>query len=220
MDDWKARSAGFPQFQNMMKENYQKKMDAVVASLPAGEKPSLLLQSCCGPCSSYVLEALTPHFNVTVLYYNPNIQPRAEYDLRLENQRQIIAQLPTETPVSILECDYDGEAYDAAVLGLEQEPEGGARCTVCFRLRLEQTAKLAKEHGFDWFCTTLTVSPHKDAERLNRIGAALGERYGVPFLPSDFKKREGYKRSIELSKEYGLYRQEYCGCLYSKPKAD
>ena len=199
-----------------MKQNYQKQMDAVVASLPQGERPRLLLQSCCGPCSSYVLEALTPYFRVTVLYYNPNIQPRAEYDLRLENQRKIIAALPTPSAVDILECDYDGEKYDAAVKGLESEPEGGARCTVCFRLRLEETAKRASELCYDWFCTTLTVSPHKDAERLNQIGKALGERYGVPFLPSDFKKREGYKRSIQLSKEYGLYRQDYCGCLYSK----
>ena len=199
-----------------MKQNYQKQMDAIVASLPQGERPRLLLQSCCGPCSSYVLEALTPFFRVTVLYYNPNIQPRAEYDLRLENQRKIIAELPTPSAVDILECDYDGEKYDAAVKGLEAEPEGGARCTVCFRLRLEETAKRAAELGCDWFCTTLTVSPHKDAERLNQIGRALGERYGVPFLPSDFKKREGYKRSIQLSKEYELYRQDYCGCLYSK----
>ena len=199
-----------------MKQNYQKQMDAVVASLPQGERPRLLLQSCCGPCSSYVLEALTPYFRVTVLYYNPNIQPRAEYDLRLENQRKIIAALPTPSAVDILECDYDGEKYDAAVKGLEAEPEGGARCTVCFRLRLEETAKRASELGYDWFCTTLTVSPHKDAERLNQIGRTLGERYGVAFLPSDFKKREGYKRSIQLSKEYGLYRQDYCGCLYSK----
>ena len=200
-----------------MKQNYQKQMDAVVASLPQGERPRLLLQSCCGPCSSYVLEALTPYFRVTVLYYNPNIQPRAEYDLRLENQRKIIAALPTPSEVDILECDYDGEKYDAAVKGLESEPEGGARCTVCFRLRLEETAKRASELGYDFFCTTLTVSPHKDAERLNQIGRALGERYGVPFLPSDFKKREGYKRSIQLSKEYDLYRQDYCGCLFSKP---
>ena len=199
-----------------MKQNYQKQMDAIVASLPQGERPRLLLQSCCGPCSSYVLEALTPFFRVTVLYYNPNIQPRAEYDLRLENQRKIIAALPTPSAVDILECDYDGEKYDAAVKGLEAEPEGGARCTVCFRLRLEETAKRASELGYDWFCTTLTVSPHKDAERLNQIGRTLGERYGVPFLPSDFKKREGYKRSIQLSKEYELYRQDYCGCLYSK----
>ena len=199
-----------------MKQNYQKQMDAVVASLPQGERPRLLLQSCCGPCSSYVLEALTPFFRVTVLYYNPNIQPRAEYDLRLENQRKIIAALPTPSAVDILECDYDGEKYDAAVKGLEAEPEGGARCTVCFRLRLEETAKRASELGYDWFCTTLTLSPHKDAERLNQIGRTLGERYGVAFLPSDFKKREGYKRSIQLSKEYDLYRQDYCGCLYSK----
>lgn len=199
-----------------MKQNYQKQMDAIVASLPQGERPRLLLQSCCGPCSSYVLEALTPYFRVTVLYYNPNIQPRAEYDLRLENQRKIIAALPTPSAVDILECDYDGEKYDAAVKGLESEPEGGARCTVCFRLRLEETAKRASELGYDWFCTTLTVSPHKDAERLNQIGSTLGERYGVPFLPSDFKKREGHKRSIQLSKEYELYRQDYCGCLYSK----
>lgn len=199
-----------------MKQNYQKQMDAVVASLPQGERPRLLLHSCCGPCSSYVLEALTPYFCVTVLYYNPNIQPRAEYDLRFENQRKIIAALPTPSEVDILECDYDGEKYDAAIKGLEAEPEGGARCTVCFQLRLQETAKRAAELGYDWFCTTLTVSPHKDAERLNQIGRALGERYGVPFLPSDFKKREGYKRSIQLSKEYDLYRQDYCGCLYSK----
>ena len=200
-----------------MKQNYQKQMDAVVAALPEGARPHLLLQSCCGPCSSYVLEALTPFFRVTVLYYNPNIQPREEYELRLANQRKIIDALPTPTVVDLLECPYDGERYDQAVRGLESEPEGGQRCTVCFRLRLEETARLAKENGFDWFCTTLTVSPHKDADRLNRIGAELGERYGVPFLPSDFKKREGYKRSIELSKVYGLYRQDYCGCLFSKP---
>ncbi len=200
-----------------MKQNYQKQMDVVVAALPEGARPRLLLQSCCGPCSSYVLEALTPFFRVTVLYYNPNIQPREEYELRLANQRKIIDALPTPTAVDLLECPYDGERYDQAVRGLESEPEGGQRCTVCFRLRLEETARLAKENGFDWFCTTLTVSPHKDADRLNRIGAELGERYGVPFLPSDFKKREGYKRSIELSKAYGLYRQDYCGCLFSKP---
>lgn len=200
-----------------MKINYQKQTDAVVAALPAGEKPRLLLQSCCGPCSSYVLEYLTRFFRVTVLYYNPNIQPRAEYDKRLYWQRQVIAQLPTPEAVDMLECGYDGVRYSEAVRGLEREPEGGARCTVCFRLRLEETARLAKAHGYDYFCTTLTVSPHKDAERLNAIGAELAARYGVAWLPSDFKKREGYKRSIELSKQYGLYRQDYCGCLFSKP---
>lgn len=200
-----------------MKTNYQKQTDAVIAALPAGERPRLLLQSCCGPCSSYVLEYLTQYFRVTVLYYNPNIQPQAEYDKRLHWQREIISQLPTQTPVELLDCGYDGARYTEAVRGLEREPEGGARCTVCFRLRLEETARLAKAHGYDYFCSTLTVSPHKDAERLNAIGAALAAEYGVAWLPSDFKKREGYKRSIELSKQYGLYRQDYCGCLFSKP---
>ena len=194
-----------------MKENYQKELDAVVARLT--DKPRLLLQSCCGPCSTYVLSYLKQYFDITLLYYNPNIQPRAEYDLRLENQRKVLAAMPE---VHILECAYDGEAYNAAVRGLEGEPEGGARCSVCFRLRLEETARLAAEGKFDYFCTTLTVSPHKDAARINTIGRALGEQYGVAWLPSDFKKREGYKQSITLSRELDLYRQDYCGCLYSK----
>ena len=194
-----------------MKENYQKELDAVVARLT--DKPRLLLQSCCGPCSTYVLSYLKQYFDITLLYYNPNIQPRAEYDLRLENQRKVLAAMPE---VHILECAYDGAAYNAAVRGLEGEPEGGARCTVCFRLRLEETARLAAEGKFDYFCTTLTVSPHKDAARINTIGRALGEQYGVAWLPSDFKKREGYKQSITLSRELDLYRQDYCGCLYSK----
>ena len=194
-----------------MKENYQKELDAVVARLT--DKPRLLLQSCCGPCSTYVLSYLKQYFDITLLYYNPNIQPRAEYDLRLENQRKVLAAMPE---VHILECAYDGEAYNDAVRGLEGEPEGGARCTVCFRLRLEETARLAAEGKFDYFCTTLTVSPHKDAARINTIGRALGEQYGVAWLPSDFKKREGYKQSITLSRELDLYRQDYCGCLYSK----
>lgn len=200
-----------------MKENYQKQLDELLAALPPEGKPRLLLQSCCGPCSSYVLEYLTRYFRVTVLYYNPNIQPRSEYDRRLYWQRELIRQLPTPEPVDLLACDYDGQRYVDAVRGLEREPEGGARCTVCFRLRLEETARQARAHGFDFFGTTLTVSPHKDAQRLNAIGAELAQQYGVRWLPSDFKKREGYKRSIELSKQYGLYRQEYCGCLYSKP---
>ena len=194
-----------------MKENYQKQLDAITSKLP--EHPRLLLQSCCGPCSTYVLSYLINYFDITLLYYNPNIQPRAEYDLRLENQRKVLAAMPE---VHILECPYDGEAYTAAVHGLEAEPEGGARCTVCFRLRLEETARLAVEGQYDYFCTTLTVSPHKDAQRINAIGEALGRQYGVKWLPSDFKKREGYKQSIALSQELGLYRQDYCGCLYSK----
>ena len=197
-----------------MKANYQQKLDNIIAAIPAGERPSLLLQSCCGPCSSYVLEYLTLFFDVTLLYYDPNIQPVEEYEKRLDTQKKLLEHFPA---VKLMDCDYDGAAYSAATVGLEAEPEGGARCTVCFALRLERTAHLAAEGNFDYFCTPLTVSPHKDAERINAIGKAMGERYGVAWLPSDFKKREGYKRSIELSKEYELYRQDYCGCLFSKP---
>ena len=195
-------------------ENYQKKLDRELETL-GGRKPSLLLHSCCGPCSTYVLEYLTRHFSLGLLYYDPNIQPEAEYELRLENQRRVLEEFPD---VKLHEYGWQGERYDAAVKGFEAEPEGGARCTVCFRLRLEETARLARELGYEYFCTTLSVSPHKDAERINKIGMELAEKYGVRWLPSDFKKREGYKRSIELSREYGLYRQDYCGCLYSKPE--
>ena len=194
----------------MEKKNFQIETDKITAAL--GEtKPTLLLHSCCGPCSSYVLEYLTKFFDITLLFYGPNIQPREEYELRLEHQRKVIEHIP----VKIMECDYDGEDFDKAVVGLEAEPEGGARCTECFRLRIERTAALAAKHGFEWYCTTLSVSPHKDAQRINALGYELGERYGVKWLPSDFKKRGGYQRSIVLSKEMGLYRQEYCGCAYS-----
>ena len=194
----------------MEKKNFQIETDKITAAL--GErKPTLLLHSCCGPCSSYVLEYLTQFFDITLLFYGPNIQPREEYELRLEHQRKVIEHIP----VKIMECDYDGEDFDRAVVGLESEPEGGARCTECFRLRIERTAALAAKHGFEWYCTTLSVSPHKDAQRINALGYELGGRYGVKWLPSDFKKRGGYQRSIVLSKEMGLYRQEYCGCAYS-----
>ena len=194
-----------------MKRNYQLELDRITASL-AG-RPRLLLHSCCGPCSSYVLEYLTRYFEVFLSYYNPNIQPRAEYDLRLENQLKVLERIPG---VTLVPCGYDGGAYDGAVRGLEDEPEGGARCTECFKLRLDFAAREAKRLGCDYFATTLTVSPHKDAQRINAIGEALAGKYGVKWLPGDFKKRDGYKRSIELSREFGLYRQDYCGCLYSK----
>ncbi|MBQ9412353.1 MAG: epoxyqueuosine reductase QueH [Oscillospiraceae bacterium] len=196
-----------------MKRNYQLETDRVLAELGGAEKtkPALLLHSCCGPCSTYVLEYLTGFFDVTVLYYNPNIQPEAEYEKRLYWQREVLRHIPAK----ILECSYDGAAFTAAARGLEGEPEGGARCTACFLLRMEETARRAAAGGFDWFCTTLTVSPHKDQERINAIGFALAERYGVRWLPSDFKKRNGYLRSIRLAKEYGLYRQDWCGCAYS-----
>lgn len=196
-----------------MKHNYQIETDKLIQTL-AGERPTLLLQCCCGPCSSYVLEYLTRFFRVTVLFYNPNIQPEAEYEKRLLWLENVLGRYGGD--VETAECDYDGGSFDAIAEGYEAEPEGGERCTRCFRLRLEETAKRAAEGGFDFFCTTLTVSPHKDAERLNAIGLELGEKYGVRWLPSDFKKRGGYQRSIELSGEYGLYRQDYCGCSYSK----
>ena len=194
-----------------MKRNYQLELDRITASLSG--RPRLLLHSCCGPCSSYVLEYLTRYFEVFLSYYNPNIQPRAEYDLRLENQLKVLERIPG---VTLVPCGYDGGAYDGAVRGLEDEPEGGARCTECFKLRLDFAAREAKRLGCDYFATTLTVSPHKDAQRINAIGEALAGKYGVKWLPADFKKRDGYKRSIELSREFGLYRQNYCGCLYSK----
>lgn len=201
---------------NARMRNFQLETDKIIsASAPtAGKRSRLLLHSCCGPCSSYVLEYLTRYFDVTLLYYNPNIQPRAEYDLRLENQIKLLRAFPE---VTFLPSAYDGAAYDDAVKGLEEEPEGGARCAECFRLRLSYTARVAAEKGFDFFCTTLTVSPHKNAPLINVLGEKLGEQYGVRWLPSDFKKRGGYQRSIVLSAEHGLYRQNYCGCLYSRP---
>ena len=195
-----------------MKINYQLETDRITKELQG--HPSLLLQSCCGPCSSYVIEYLRQYFEVTVLYYNPNIQPREEYEKRLATQKQLIAAMCPQVP--LIEVGWDGGAFDEIAAGYEAEPEGGARCTRCFLLRLERTAQLAAEKGFDYFTTTLTVSPHKDAQRINAIGLALAEKYGSRWLPADFKKREGYKRSIALSTQYELYRQDYCGCLYSK----
>ncbi len=196
-----------------MKRNFQLETDAVIDSLGVARK-SLLLQCCCGPCSSSVLEYLTRYFDVTVLFYNPNIQPLQEYEKRRFWLREVTKRYPQN--VSVLECDYEGKRFDKAALGLESQPEGGARCTECFKLRLSETARRAKDKGFDYFGTTLTVSPHKDSQRINSIGFELEKQYDIKWLPSDFKKREGYKRSIELSRQYGLYRQEYCGCLFSK----
>lgn len=193
--------------------SFQEEQDKIVKNLNGVE--SLLLHSCCGPCSSYCIEALSEYFEVTVLWYNSNIHPQSEYDLRLENQKKLISNIETKNPVHLLELEYDPESYFDLVRGLENEPEGGKRCTQCFIQRLERAAKETKERGFNWFTTTLTVSPHKNAPLINEIGNTMAERYGVRFLPSDFKKRNGYKRSIELSKMYDLYRQNYCGCIYS-----
>ena len=200
----------------MQKRNYQLEMEAEIARL-AGRRPSLLLHSCCGPCSSAVLERLTGHFRVTVLYYNPNIEPEEEYLRRLSEQRRLLSLLPQDIP--LLPCDYDHEAFAAFAPALADAPEGGERCLACFALRLNRTAELAKRHGFEYFTTTLSVSPHKNADTLNRVGAEAGERHGVRYLYADFKKKNGYLRSIQLSAEYGLYRQNYCGCSFSRASA-
>ena len=198
----------------MEKRNYQKELDAVTGALEG--RPSLLLQSCCGPCSRYVLEYLTQYFDVTVFYYNPNIRPEAEFVRRLDTLKKLLAEMPLEHPAVLLEPDWRGDEFFRAVQGLERSPEGGDRCRVCFQLRLEETARTAVEWGYDYFGTTLTVSPHKNAELINAIGEKLAAEYEVvKWLPSDFKKRDGYLRSIQLSKEYGLYRQEYCGCGFT-----
>jgi len=178
-------------------------------------KPRLLLHSCCGPCSSYVLKYLEPYFNLTVYYYNPSIFPREEYLHRKAEQKRLIeAMNAAGCAISFAEGDYRHEDYLQLIKGLEAEPEGGERCHLCYRQRLLGAVKYAKAGGFDWYCTTLTVSPYKNAALLNELGRQLGEEYGVPFLPSDFKKKDGCKQSIALSKQYGLYRQDYCGCEF------
>jgi len=179
-------------------------------------KQKMLLHSCCGPCSSAVIFQLAENYDITIFYYNPNIYPEAEYLKRKQTQLELIAKLNQQGfNIKIEDAEYDPENYEKYVCGLETEKEGGARCTKCFYLRLEKTAKIAKEKGFDIFATTLTVSPHKNAPLINQIGEELSEKYGIKYLVSDFKKKDGYKKSIELSKEYGLYRQNYCGCKYS-----
>ncbi|MDE6726964.1 MAG: epoxyqueuosine reductase QueH [Oscillospiraceae bacterium] len=198
----------------MQKINYQRELDKLITSL-AGT-PKLLLHSCCAPCSSYCLEYLSQHFEITVLYYNPNISPEEEFRKRAEEQRRLITELPVKNPVSLVVDDYDPSEFFNAVKGLENAPEGGERCFVCYRLRLERAARYAAEHEFDYFCSTLSISPLKNAQKLGEIGAELSEIYSVPNLPNDFKKKGGYLRSIELSREYGLYRQNYCGCIFSK----
>lgn len=189
--------------------NYDKEMLKIINGL--NEKKKLLLHSCCGPCSTSVIEKLKDYFDITILYYNPNIEPLEEYEKRKQEQLKVIHKLN----LNYLDCDYDNEAFKKISKGLEQAPEGGARCSRCFYLRLEQTALKAKEYNFDYFTTTLTVSPYKNSKLINEIGLNLAQKYNIPYLVSDFKKREGYKRSIELSREYDLYRQNYCGCFYS-----
>lgn len=198
----------------MQRINYQKKLDEVLKTLD--ETPKLLLHACCAPCSSYCLEYLSRYFEITVLYYNPNISPEEEFKKRAEEEKRLISEMPVKNPVTLVVDDYEPDEFFSAVKGLENAPEGGERCFVCYRLRLERAARYAKEHGFDYFCSTLSISPLKNAQKLNEIGAELSEIYKVPSLPNDFKKKGGYLRSIELSREYNLYRQNYCGCVFSK----
>lgn len=199
-----------------MKENYSNKCEEILNNLI--EKKKLLLHSCCGPCSSYVISYLTNYFDITILYYNPNIYPYEEYLKRKEEQIKVINKLNkiSKNNVDILDCDYDNDKYEEKIKGLENEPEKGKRCEVCYNLRMEKTAKLAKEKKYDYFCTTLSVSPYKNAYLINIIGENLEKKYQVKWLYSDFKKKDGYKKSIQLSQKYNLYRQNYCGCVYSK----
>lgn len=201
--------------------NYQKEMERIIEGL-RGEKKSLLLHSCCAPCSSAVLEKLQEIFEITVFYYNPNISEDTEYRKRVEEQKRLIEAFNRKKPdciIKIIDGDYEPQEFYAIAKGLENCPEGGERCFKCYALRLEKTARLAKELKFDYFTTTLTISPLKNAVKLNEIGEEMALKYETSFLPSDFKKKEGYKRSIELSREYGLYRQNFCGCAFSKAES-
>ena len=194
---------------------YQKELEQLIAGLD-GRRPLLLLHSCCAPCSSYVLESLTPYFDITVDYYNPNIDTAEEYAHRAAEQRRFAAGAALSSPVAVHVEPYQPREFYEAVRGLEQIPEGGARCFACYRLRLAQAARLAKAGGYDYFCTTLSISPHKNAAKLNEIGEEAAAETGVAWLPADFKKKGGFQRSTQLSAQYGMYRQDYCGCVFSK----
>lgn len=205
----------------MNKVNYSLLLENKLVELEkSGARPSLLLHACCAPCSSYVLEYLTAYFDITLFFYNPNISPESEYRSRAEELERLISQMPLAGKVELIVADYDTAVFDHMARGREKLSEGGARCFDCYEIRLEQTAKLAKERGFDLFCTTLSISPHKNAQRLNEIGEKLSGMYGVEYLFSDFKKKNGYRRSCELSELYSLYRQNYCGCAFSKEAAE
>ncbi len=201
----------------MNRRNYQKELEQVIAELTEQNKvPRLLLHSCCAPCSSYVLEYLSRYFEITVYFYNPNIYPHEEYRKRVKEQERLIADMEFLHPVTMEAGAYEPEEFFQIVRGLEQEPEGGRRCFKCYELRLQEAAKVAQAGHFDYFTTTLSISPLKDADKLNEIGEKLAKEYRILYLPSDFKKKNGYKRSVELSEKYGLYRQDYCGCIFSQ----
>lgn len=198
--------------------NYDNLMKNTLTNLK--DTPSLLLHSCCAPCSSYVIEYLSNYFNITIFYYNPNITDEEEYNKRIEEQMRLINIMPTKNKISFIKGSYEPDKFFEMSKDLTDEKEGGARCIKCYYMRLEETVKVAKINHFDYFTTTLTVSPYKKSDKLNSIGKILSEKYNVEYLYSDFKKNNGYKRSIELSKKYNLYRQDYCGCIYSKKERD
>lgn len=206
--------------------NYQKELDKILGEIERknlSEPPRLLLHSCCAPCSSYVLEYLSKYFSITVLYYNPNIFPKEEYEYRIQEQNRLITALNDTKqgyPISFLVTEYEPERFYEISKGLEQEPEGGERCFRCYELRLREAARYAVDGNFDYFTTTLSISPLKNAEKLNEIGGRISKECGIAYLYSDFKKRNGYKRSVELSAQYQLYRQDYCGCVYSKAERE
>lgn len=203
-----------------MPENYQIKLDKELEKIQSeGKVPSLFLHSCCAPCSSYVLEYLSDFFEITLFFYNPNISPKSEFDKRISELKRLVNELPHKNKITVTVGNYDSDRFFEMSKGLEDMPEGGERCFRCYRLRLRETAEYAKKGGFDYFTTTLSISPHKNAAKLNEIGMELSDEFGISYLYSDFKKRGGYKRSCELSEIYRLYRQNYCGCVFSKAQA-
>lgn len=204
----------------MNRRNYQKELDEILSGMPqTGAEQTLFLHCCCAPCSSYVLEYLSAYFRLILFFYNPNITEAAEYEKRKAELKRLVKEKPFAGPIEFADADHEEKLFFQKTKGLEQEPECGRRCFVCYEMRLRKTAEMAVKAGAHFFCTTLSISPHKNADKLMEIGEALGTEYGISYLPSDFKKKNGYKRSIELSKEYDLYRQNYCGCIYSREAA-
>lgn len=204
-----------------MKLNYQLELEKIIAKHQSeNDVPTLFLHSCCAPCSSYVLEYLSQYFKITVFYYNPNIYPDEEYYKRVNEQQQFIKRFPAKHKIDFVEGNFDKDRFYETAKGLENAPEGGERCFKCYELRLREAAVYASARNFDYFTTTLSISPLKNAEKLNEIGLKLADEYGIKYLVSDFKKKNGYKRSAELSREYGMYRQDYCGCIFSKQESE
>ena len=203
-----------------MKRNYSKELDKIINEI-SESNPKLLIHSCCAPCSSYVLEYLSQHFDITLLFYNPNISPKDEFEYRVSELKRLVTEMPFDINIDIIIPEYNDREFYDEVKGMENIPEGGERCFKCYEIRIKKAFQYARKNGFEYFTTTLSISPYKNAEKLNEIGERLaGESVGVKWLPSDFKKKNGYKRSIELSKIYNLYRQDYCGCIFSKAERE